>query len=1340
MADRVDNDWVDIPDEGNWVDVPEDQEQGTLPEQLVGGATKGMMRIGRAALGAPTIAVRQAGLLRQWSWAEDVLREKDPDRQAQLLKGMSESKQAFDKTADALGEAQDWHKQGMQTIIERHPEWKSEPPESFIDLLKNPDKLAVALAESMPVLVAAGVLTAAGQPQIAAALMYTTEGQEAYDQAIADGASEEDAATAYGVYGVVAGALEQMQLEGLMKVAKGSYNALLNRTVQKVAKGGLRTAAYGTIKTAAQESLEEMAQGAWQEITAKMVYNKDVPGGVADFIDRRAQEAYIGGIMGMIPGVAGGVVGRVQAGRIAAVTEPEADLTAEDTLIEQRRQQEAKAVEGINVYRTIDGKKTGLTEADLVIKDDVQVEAATGKPVEIDPEAARGAVTQAPGAPGVAEKVAKKPQILYHGSSEGKIELDPKKRFISLTTDRAIAERFAGHDPSKVHRVSINNLRILVEGTPEYAAFLEAVDPKVELPTSKMWTKENLLRHGYDAVADNKGQGEIRVYNTNKITSIEAPPKPAASEVVETPPTPAVEPTPKPPRLTRRKALKLGHSLPKKLGWDEAQRRDFMQETVGKSSMKGMKPAEMRTLVAAMQEQARDQGLLSPENYPKTLFIGAREVETGVFIDESVATVDALKDRAPKQLKMRPRKQAKPRRGVLRTVKAALTGVDNLSIPHLMRQVGAATEGVFKEVGVTNWRRSQHHISAVFRGGVDMLNDALAKAGVSHTDLAKMSAAADPRLELIKRGREVVGKPKTKYHMVEINGKDFSLSMDELMDMYLASLQDMGPGHIESGGFDIRGYKTGPIDEAGMDKLRAIVEADEGAMAAMNAAISIADEYNAPQLNYTNGRLNPETMEDIADKKNYWHLEPKQARKIKGKQTYNISLLENKNILKPRTGGKQPLVIRGFFPRFFSVQYAVAEYVGMAEELRLMNMILNNDQVIESLEAKGYTDVRNNLKQLLEWVQSKGSTTTSTDKLLGKILHGAYRAVLHYSPEVILSQYMSTGHYAGVVPPKYTKLLTVPPTPKLVKEMLKHNPVVWNRYYAGGQSAELAELGKLDVTLRLLTGKHADLNKTGIAAQQTDLAAFAQGWKIAKAITKDTGVQEDTPEFWDAVNDKAEELWDTQPSWDKWNKSINTSQRGIRRVPFLFRSYFEKSLMMLHSANATYEASSKTAADRAKQAQVYGSVVGSQMATALIRTFIGHALWRKRKSVWDYLAAMAGAPFGMVAIVGGYMNRVVGNLIKILAGEKQRFEGEPLSSLPGQTVEDFLIGLNQMTDAAGYYLAGDEDKAMKQTKQGTRKLIISTGTMVGVPARQIDKIIKILESEKTTKYGGGYIL
>jgi hypothetical protein len=335
---------------------------------------------------------------------------------------------------------------------------------------------------------------------------------------------------------------------------------------------------------------------------------------------------------------------------------------------------------------------------------------------------------------------------------------------------------------------------------------------------------------------------------------------------------------------------------------------------------------------------------------------------------------------------------------------------------------------------------------------------------------------------------------------------------------------------------------------------------------------------------------------------------------------------------------------------------------------------------------------------------------------------------------------MSTGHYVGVIDPKYVPLLSVPPTPKLIKEMLEHNPVVWMRSRAGGQSAELAETGQLDASLRLLTGKRADLNKTGIAAQMTDLAAFGQGWKVAKAFVDDTTqLKKGSPEYWDAVSDKAEELWDTQPSWDKWNKSINTSQRGIKRLPFLFRSYFEKSLMMLSTANETYKTSEKTATDKAKWSRVYGAVIGSQMMTALIRTFVGHALWRKRKSVWDYVGAMVAAPLVMVSVIGGYMNRVAGNVFRILAGEKQKFEGEPISNLATGTLEKFFLGIAQTTKAAAFYLAGEEDKAEVQIKAAARNLILSVGTMKGVPVRQIEKIQKAVESEDVPKQIGGYI-
>jgi hypothetical protein len=92
---------------------------------------------------------------------------------------------------------------------------------------------------------------------------------------------------------------------------------------------------------------------------------------------------------------------------------------------------------------------------------------------------------------------------------------------------------------------------------------------------------------------------------------------------------PVAEPEPRKPRLSRHKALKLGHSLPETLGWDEAQRRDFMQQTVGQTTMKGMKLEDMRTLVEALQGEVRAAGL---EYTPPTL-----------PIDELVSTLEETK-------------------------------------------------------------------------------------------------------------------------------------------------------------------------------------------------------------------------------------------------------------------------------------------------------------------------------------------------------------------------------------------------------------------------------------------------------------------------------------------------------------------------------------------------------------------------------------------------------------------------------------------------------------------------------------------------------------------------
>jgi len=291
------------------------REQAAAPEsvktlgELEGAIVRPWAQMGKAVINAPAKVVQQTKFLWQHASAEKVLREKDPEKQKQLREQMSQEGESFDKISDWLSQPGKMHEQGIQAILKNHPEWEVNPPENFKDLILNPGKTALALVEATPLLVGAGLLTATGRPDAAIGLMYITEGQNMYDRAKIEGASDQDAALAYAIYGSVSAALENMQLQGIIKVAKGTYNTLLNRTVQKVANQGLKALTYDIIKVAAQEGLEEMSQGAWEDITAKTVYGADIPGGVAGFIDRRAQEGYLGALMGLIPGVAGGVTG-----------------------------------------------------------------------------------------------------------------------------------------------------------------------------------------------------------------------------------------------------------------------------------------------------------------------------------------------------------------------------------------------------------------------------------------------------------------------------------------------------------------------------------------------------------------------------------------------------------------------------------------------------------------------------------------------------------------------------------------------------------------------------------------------------------------------------------------------------------------------------------------------------------------------------------------------------------------------------------------------------------------------------------------------------------------------
>jgi integrase/recombinase XerD len=210
--------------------------------------------------------------------------------------------------------AQEIRKQTKQ-LLEQYPWMEAEETRGFKDIISDPQKLLATVLESTPLMVASGAAMLAGAPPVAFALMYGAEGNEAYEEAIAQGRSEDEALEAFHMYGLAAAAIEYAQVGHFMKLGKSQYKAILGRTARKIKKktavDGVKSLTKEWLKAQGMESVEEMTQGTWSEITAYAVYGKKPEGGVPGFIDRRATDAVAAFAMGLpfgAPAIASDVI------------------------------------------------------------------------------------------------------------------------------------------------------------------------------------------------------------------------------------------------------------------------------------------------------------------------------------------------------------------------------------------------------------------------------------------------------------------------------------------------------------------------------------------------------------------------------------------------------------------------------------------------------------------------------------------------------------------------------------------------------------------------------------------------------------------------------------------------------------------------------------------------------------------------------------------------------------------------------------------------------------------------------------------------------------------------
>lgn len=162
--------------------------------------------------------------------------------------------------------------------LDDHPELKGKPAKSAWELVTSPRKLAMTTTRLVPYMgatIALGMVTRGKIVPFMFSMM--VEGQNAYDNAKAKGATHQQANDVRNSYGPVAAMLEMAQVGRLKKVAAQA--------------AGLGLPVREFVLNAVQEAGQEMAQGTAEETFDAVFAKQPIEGGVWGFIDRRLQEA-----------------------------------------------------------------------------------------------------------------------------------------------------------------------------------------------------------------------------------------------------------------------------------------------------------------------------------------------------------------------------------------------------------------------------------------------------------------------------------------------------------------------------------------------------------------------------------------------------------------------------------------------------------------------------------------------------------------------------------------------------------------------------------------------------------------------------------------------------------------------------------------------------------------------------------------------------------------------------------------------------------------------------------------------------------------------------------------
>jgi len=200
----------------------------------------------------------------------------------------------------------------LEAYKRRNPQLAPQQVDSAFDLLTSPKALVGVTSSQIPFfasLLAIGALSSVFLPAGIALgvagigsflLSYAVEGQGAFDDAIASGATRAEAERTANIVGPISAGIELLQVTKLLKFGGRAKGKLISKAVgfatkrvSNLEKLGEKSLTADFIRTAAVEGLQEAFQGTVHEAGALASFGKPIEKG---FLDRRLQE-----FIGVVP-------------------------------------------------------------------------------------------------------------------------------------------------------------------------------------------------------------------------------------------------------------------------------------------------------------------------------------------------------------------------------------------------------------------------------------------------------------------------------------------------------------------------------------------------------------------------------------------------------------------------------------------------------------------------------------------------------------------------------------------------------------------------------------------------------------------------------------------------------------------------------------------------------------------------------------------------------------------------------------------------------------------------------------------------------------------------------